>query len=636
MQKTSLLRITAWIGALVCLPIAARAAEVFKANNSDNLNSGTSWTGGNPPGPLDVAVWNATVQSETVVALGADLGWLGLRIANPTGSVTVGAGNVLTLGAGGIDLGSAAADLTFGADVTVGASQNWTIGAGRTLTLGGLLAGGATNQVAKQGAGTLLSTSTANGTYAGGLTVNGGVVQIQGANNNNGSSLGVGTLTNNGATLRFGASVIVGNPVDFRGLCTVDVNGFSGGGLLSGAWSGDGVVNLTNLVAGATFTAGGNGLGGGTMSAFTGTVNLGTNAGTFRFNNGGGNNNVGNAGATFDLGTGSAIFLSRNRNAAVNLGVLKGGPNTSIKQGSSSSGTTTYSIGAKNVASTFAGTIADGGSTSAGLIALAKLGTNTLTLTGPNTYGGGTTISAGTLQVGDGGASGTLGVGPVVNNATLVFSRSDPFEVANAISGPGLLIQLGTGVLTLTGANTSSGETWVNQGTLAIGGSGSISGPLAVARGATLDVSGAPGFTLSQVLSGVGTVSGTLTAGNNAILSPAGNGAAGTLTLANGLVETGGVVNRLDLSNDPTGKSKTNDLIKVVGDLTLSGVNSVVVNPLNGSVPAGNYPLIQYSGTLNGTLDNLAVSGVNGILTNSSGLISLIVRNSRQPRLEGR
>ena len=55
--------------------------------------------------------------------------------------------------------------------------------------------------------------------------------------------------------------------------------------------------------------------------------------------------------------------------------------------------------------------------------ALGKLGTGTLVLGADNGYTGGTTITAGTLQLGAGGATGSL-LGNVTNNGTLAFNLS--------------------------------------------------------------------------------------------------------------------------------------------------------------------------------------------------------------------
>src|SRR4029078_3377296 len=62
---------------------------------------------------------------------------------------------------------------------------------------------------------------------------------------------------------------------------------------------------------------------------------------------------------------------------------------------------------------------------------------NTTTLSGANTYTGNTTISAGTLQIGNGGATGSLGTGNVVDNGTLAFNRTLFSYVANVVSGAG-------------------------------------------------------------------------------------------------------------------------------------------------------------------------------------------------------
>ncbi|MDL2275382.1 autotransporter-associated beta strand repeat-containing protein, partial [Desulfosarcina sp. OttesenSCG-928-G10] len=100
---------------------------------------------------------------------------------------------------------------------------------------------------------------------------------------------------------------------------------------------------------------------------------------------------------------------------------------------------------------------------------LTKAGNGTLILTATNTYTGGTTVNAGTLQIGNGADTGSIantGGVTVASGAALAFNRSDAITYGGVISGGGSLIQQGTGVLTLSGANTYTGDTTVSAGTL--------------------------------------------------------------------------------------------------------------------------------------------------------------------------
>jgi autotransporter-associated beta strand protein len=99
-----------------------------------------------------------------------------------------------------------------------------------------------------------------------------------------------------------------------------------------------------------------------------------------------------------------------------------------------------------NVSSGVTATIA---SPIAGTSGMIMSGTGRLVLSGANTYTGGTTISAGTLQIGNGGTTGSI-TGDMVNNSVLVFNRSDDLTFGGSISGTGSLTKAGAGLLWLS------------------------------------------------------------------------------------------------------------------------------------------------------------------------------------------
>ena len=139
--------------------------------------------------------------------------------------------------------------------------------------------------------------------------------------------------------------------------------------------------------------------------------------------------------------------------------------------------------------------------------ALTKAGSQTLTLTGANTYTGTTTIAAGTLQIGAGGAVGTLGTGSVIDNGVLSFNRTGSTTVANTISGYGDVSQSGPAGSTviLTANNTYTGNTIINSNTTLQIGNGTTAGTGQI----TQNNAGATGTALGRN-NGVVNNSGTL------------------------------------------------------------------------------------------------------------------------------
>jgi len=99
-------------------------------------------------------------------------------------------------------------------------------------------------------------------------------------------------------------------------------------------------------------------------------------------------------------------------------------------------------------------------------------------------------INTGTLQIGNGGNGGMLGSAPITNNGSLVYNRSNDITAANDIGGTGSVTQAGIGTLSLTGANTYTGDTIVSAGVLEVNGTAIPDTGKLVIDGGKVDPSG--------------------------------------------------------------------------------------------------------------------------------------------------
>jgi fibronectin-binding autotransporter adhesin len=232
-------------------------------------------------------------------------------------------------------------------------------------------------------------------------------------------------------------------------------------------------------------------------------------------------------------------------------------------------------------------------------LGLTKLAANTLTLDQANNYTGATTVSAGTLQIGNAGTTGALtGTSSVTvsSGANITINRSNGFSQASdlnnrAISGGGSFTQAGSGTTTLSLVNTYTGATSVSQGTLEIasGGSTHASSAVSVTGTSSLIVNGiihgsvttATGTTLSGsgVIKGTTTISGFHNPGN----SP------GTQTFESGLSYTAtSVLNWELIDNTVAGRGSNYDAVNVIGGVLSINSNASINLAFSGAVSFAN------------------------------------------------
>ncbi|EBI4773588.1 AIDA autotransporter-like protein ShdA, partial [Salmonella enterica] len=462
----------------------------------------------------------------------------------------------------------------------------------------------------KQGAGTLIL--NAENTYTGGTTISGGTLVAT-----NVDALGSGDVTDD-ATLELNT----GGTFD---------NAISGSGQV--VKSGDDVLTLS----GANSYSGGTLISDGTLVA-SNVEALGTGDVTDD--------------AVLELNTGGDFD-----NAISGSGqVVKSGDDVLTLSGANSySGGTLISDGtlvASNVEALGTGDVTDdatlelntGGdfiNNIGGTGRVEKSGDDKLTLSGSNTYTGGTLISSGTLVANDVNA---LGTGDVTDNATLMLNTGGDFT--NNIGGTGRVEKSGDDALTLSGSNTYTGGTLISDGTLVASNVEAL-GTGDVTDNATLELN--TSGTFDNVISGSGQV---VKSGDDALTLSGSNTYRGGTTISGGTLVatsvealgTGDVTDNATLALN-TGGDFINNIggtgrVEKSGDqtLTLSGANSYTGGTLisSGTLVASNVNALGSGDVTDnavlelntgGTFDN-AISGSGQVEKSGDGTLTLSGSNT--------
>ncbi|QZN94506.1 autotransporter-associated beta strand repeat-containing protein [Symbiopectobacterium purcellii] len=404
-------------------------------------------------------------------------------------------------------------------------------GAAYTATIDALLQGDV--QVVKTDLGTLVLNGA--NTYTGGTAINGGTLRITSDSNLGQSG---GGLSFNGGTLATDAMMSSSRATLLNALGgTMDI-ALASPLTLSGIISGAGA--LTKIGAGLLTLTGENTYTGETVLT-QGTVQIGDGSSTgsivshvinnaaLAFNR---NNTlvydgvISGTGVVNQTGTGSTVLTANSTYTGlttISSGTLQlgnGGNTGSLTSNVNNNGILAFD---RSDTLIFNHTVSGNG-------LVDQRGSGTTVLTTANNYLGGTLISAGTLQLGNGGNTGSI-IGDVDNAGTLAFNRSDDYFFDGLISGSGGVRLFGTGIATLTANNTYSGSTAVEAGTLQAGDLNVFSpnSIITVAQSATLALDG-----LSQIIAGL----------NNAgtVNMTDGSGPSAALTVKGDYVGNGGII----------------------------------------------------------------------------------------------
>ncbi len=618
--------------------------------------------------------WNAASGALVVSGPVANNGFLlTINGANSTsiGGVLSGSGGLTNSGAGTLTLSGSN---TYSGTTTLTAGTT-VIGSNQALGTGALSLTGGTIQAdaSSRALGNTIALKTGGGTIGGSqnLTFTGQLTQ----------SGGNRTLTvNNTASAIFTGGIRLSEKVTAR---TLTIAG-TGNTIINSVISNGAKAKSGHLIQTGSGTLT---LGGSSSNTFVGTVTV--NGGTLLLAKTSGLAVPGSLIIGDGTGTDTARLLASEQisdTAAVTLnssGVFDlNGFSEKIASFSGTGGITfnggTLTTGSDNLSVTFAGSLTGAGG-------LVKIGTGTLTLTGTANSPGSLTANAGTIAIGAAGAISSVTVlgasgagivdlgtisttagglnltGGTVQTSTgvltlagdavatssggaaavvagkLALSGTRTFTVSAGgatsdltlsaiVSGSGSLTKAGSGVLLLSAANSYTGTTTINAGTLRLSGGAAIADTSPVtfanASGAVLDLAGSSETVGS--LSGGGALGGNVTLGSGT-LTVGGNNASttylGALSGTGGIVKSGTGALTLTGANSFSGATAIN-----AGILQLSG--GAALSPSTAVTLAGAAGVALDLAGSNASIGSLAGGGSGGNVTLGSGTLSVGANNT--------
>ncbi len=605
--------------------ISTAGATIDSSGSGALVFTGTGPLGYLGNAPRSLILTGTEADDNTLAANIADNGGATTLTKNGAGKWVLTGTNtysgVTTIANGVLQIGASGASGSLGSGSVV---NNASLRFNRTgaLTVSSGISG--SGSVTNDGTGTVVLAG--NNSYLGGTTINTGTLQI-------GAGGGTGTLDINGGVVNNGTLI-------FNSTAAFTLNGvISGTGQLIKQGSG-----LLKLLGNNTFTGGTTVAAGGVLQICSG--NQGSFASPVITNNGTllfvrqDNNAFTNAGNI--IGTGSVTKEANNDNFGdvtftgtntytggtfIRAGAIILGDGTTAGAGSITGNVTFGNSSISDVAAktltfnrpedyTFSGNIIGAVTnvgTGAGQVAsqnagsVVKNGPGVLTFTGTNSYPAGTTINFGTLQVGNGGTSGSIGTGTVTDNDTLVFNRSDNLTFGGVISGSGSVVKMGAGTLTLV-TNTYTGTTTVSNGTLIVTG----------------DNAANSAYVYAGTLGGTGTFSGPIILEKGSTLAPgAPVGSIGTLTVNSDLSIGGNLAIKVDKSRSPS-----SDVVVVSGALANTGTGTLTVANLGPALAVGDKFTLFSQPLQNGaalTVTGASATWINNLAVDGSISVSSVV-----------